>query len=264
MRWTPRTFLEELNAIDLTEYYVKHPEPKLLEIEPIEFESTVYDISQIMPKPIERKEYIESMELVLEISFYTDNQMVSKYKFLGSHTLGKLRETLLCMADYTVLENETDLSEYILAESCVYTGQPSTVTKMKEWERKQIILGNEVSFEYKPMDTKLLDMVLKFDAPYLLVHQGTCKHTFQVNQVRLLHPAMDPKYIQDYPKAIYQEKLVRPTCAACRYGDPKFSVFNSRECYDGCMWCHQCFYRVFVKGGSVDDTIKYVRMNVTI
>ncbi|KAJ3322634.1 hypothetical protein HDV06_002848 [Boothiomyces sp. JEL0866] len=264
MRFCPRSFLNQLNATDLTEYYIRHAEPKLLAIEPVEQESTVYDFTKLIPRASTRKEYIDSLELVFEISFYTDNDLISKYKFLGTQSVQILLNTLLCIASYTALENQGELSEYIVIENSVYCDQADTVKKIKDWERTQARIGNEVEFEYRPMHTLLLDTEIQFDEHYLFVHQGTCKHSFTIDKVRLVHPVMDPKYIQDYPKAIFQDKLVRPTCGACRYGDPKFCVYGSTECYDGCMWCHQCFNKVFVTDGKVVETIKYIRMNITI
>ncbi|KAJ3276091.1 small nuclear RNA activating complex, polypeptide 3 [Terramyces sp. JEL0728] len=264
MKFRPRSFLEQLNATDLSEYYVKHPEPKLLDIESVPQETTLYDITKIIPKKPAGKDYIESLEIVLEMSFLADGELFGKYKFLGTQTLQDVISGLICMANYTILEHEGNLSEYIVIDNRVYTDQESTLKKFKEWERNQSRIGQAAELEYFSMDTKLLDLSVRLDESYVLVHQGSCKHTFQINQVRLLRPFVDPKYIQDYPSAIFQEKLLRPTCAACRYGDPKFSVFNSAECYDGCMWCHRCFNKVFVTDGKVDESIKYTRMTITI
>ncbi|KAJ3192696.1 small nuclear RNA activating complex, polypeptide 3 [Irineochytrium annulatum] len=62
---------------------------------------------------------------------------------------------------------------------------------------------------------RFIDMAVRFNIPYLFVHQGNCEHIFVIKEARLPDPARDNFDKSQYPRTVFESKPPSIKCNVC-------------------------------------------------
>lgn len=93
-------------------------------------------------------------------------------------------------------------------------------------------------------ETKISDLRVQLNTPYLYLHQGNCEHIISFKNVRRIHPR-DCHIKRAYPLITYFNRRESVRCLICM--KPAYwQVANSKRCMQNptnlCMMCHKCLH----------------------
>ncbi|KAF9303253.1 small nuclear RNA activating complex, polypeptide 3 [Mortierella antarctica] len=108
-------------------------------------------------------------------------------------------------------------------------------------------------------DTKMRDLAIRLDHPYLFVHQGSCEHIFMVKSMRLLNKERDDMNRANYPRLMFKSKPSTHMCKMCLVNRAQFVTLDDRLAGESpCYFCQQCYYAFHydIKGNLLYDDFR--------
>ncbi|KAL5838899.1 hypothetical protein ACOSQ3_016068 [Xanthoceras sorbifolium] len=216
-------------------------------------------------------------ETVLCVEVYHNTKKWMKtqeFLVLGLQTLTELRDRIYCLTDQVMQKaGEHDPSGYFLIEEVFYNDMrhPSAIDysepvldwlrnskdeALEKWEciingelqqKQRAILGSLSASHlphFKAIDmhkARFCDLRFRLGAGYLYCHQGDCKHTIVIRDMRLIHPE-DVNNRAAYPIVIFQIKLRVQKCNVCSiYRATKVTVDDKWARENPCYFCDYCY-----------------------
>ncbi|XWS34567.1 hypothetical protein CRYUN_Cryun21dG0049300 [Craigia yunnanensis] len=216
-------------------------------------------------------------EVVLCVEVYHNIRKWSKiqeFLVLGHQTLTELKDKIYCLTDQVMQKaGQHDPSGYFLIEdiffndlrdsSAIDYSKPifdwltnSADDALKKWEsivtgelqqKQRAILGSFAPSRlphFKAVDmhkTRFCDFRFQLGAGYLYCHQGECKHTIVIRDMRLIHPE-DVQNRAAYPIIIFQLKPRVQKCNVCKITRAtKVTVDDKWARENPCYFCDYCY-----------------------
>ncbi|KAL5581566.1 hypothetical protein UlMin_014008 [Ulmus minor] len=226
-------------------------------------------------------------EVVLSIEVHHNIKRwlkTQEFLVLGRQTLTELRDKIYCLSDQVMQKSgQHDPSGYFLIEDvfCNDLRDPSAINysepifdwlqdnedeALKKWEAittgelqpKQKAIVGDVGVSQLPRfravdmhKTRFLDLKFRLGTAYLYCHQGDCKHTIVIRDMRLFHPE-DVQNKAAYPMLIFQLRPRLQKCHVCKiYRATKVSVDDKWAQGNPCYFCDNCYYLLHYKDGSL-------------
>ncbi|WRX30528.1 snRNA-activating protein complex [Theobroma cacao] len=247
-------------------------------------------------KTLEVEEHIPVSypEVVLCVEVYHNKRRWSKiqeFLVLGHQTLTELKDKIYCLTDQVMQKaGKHDPSGYFLIEDIFFNDlrDPSAIDysgpifdwlrnsrddALKKWEsiitgelqqKQRAILGNVTPSKlpnFKAVDmhkTRFCDLRFQLGAGYLYCHQGDCKHTMVIRDMRLIHPE-DVNNRAAYPIIIFQLKPRVQKCHVCKISRAtKVTVDDKWARENPCYFCDYCFSLLH----SSDESPLYAQFSV--
>lgn len=210
-------------------------------------------------------EALDPNELLIVVEFMDPDRRDTKSQELivcASQPLTALRDSVYCLHDSIARDANLSLpSAYFCIEDFFYNDMRDRDAKdesapILEWNRRQRnkwrrehlvegIFKEECCppelFSRRMEETTFLDLTIQIGVKYVYLHQGGCKHVFQITDARLVHPT-DVQNKTSYPVAKFAQKFRHRKCMACGilaskkvvYGDkmmPESPTFLCQDCY---------------------------------
>ncbi|XP_008459095.1 snRNA-activating protein complex subunit isoform X1 [Cucumis melo] len=208
--------------------------------------------------------------------YHKSRKMVKSQEFLalGRQTLAELKDKIYCSTDTLMQKAEQqDSSGYFLVEDvfCNDLRNPSAIDyskpildwlrnsedeARKKWEciitgelqQKNSVVG-EVSDLHVPhfrsvsmSKVRFCDLKFRLGAGYLYCHQGDCKHTIVIRDMRLIHPE-DVHDRAAYPIVTFQLRTRAQKCDVCNiYRAKKFTLDDKWAQENPCYFCEDCYF----------------------
>ncbi|VAH83424.1 unnamed protein product [Triticum turgidum subsp. durum] len=210
-----------------------------------------------------------------------------EFLVLGSQLLTDLKDNIYCSTNKLMELNKLqNHSGYFLIEDTFYndTRHYSAVDYSKpildwldnssdevaeKWDaissgvlkkrQKDLLKGLNISNvpEFKSANmqsTYFSDLHFRLGAGYLYCHQGNCKHTFVIRDMRLIHPE-DTQNQAEYPLMTFHMQRRFQKCSVCQiYLATKMTVDDKWAPNNPCYFCKQCYYLLHYKE---DDSLLY-------
>lgn len=247
-----------------------------------------YSTTRAKVKSSNNNEYVGVVhpEVALYVEIYHNiKRWVKTQEFLvlGGQTLTELRDKIYCLTDQMMRKaGQHDPSGYFLIEDvfCNDLRDPAAIDysepifdwlrnnkdeARKKWEciitgelqqKQKAIIGDVASQlpHFKAVDmqkTRFCDLKFSLGAGYQYCHQGDCKHTIVIRDMRLVHPE-DVQNRAAYPIAIFQLKPRVQKCYVCKiYRATKVTVDDKWAQGNPCYFCDNCYYLLHYKDGSL-------------
>ncbi|KAJ9181672.1 hypothetical protein P3X46_009776 [Hevea brasiliensis] len=243
---------------------------------------------QLKPSNVQEHIPVHHPEVVLCIEVYHNIRhwlKTQEFLVLGRQMLTEMRDRIYCMTDQVMQKaGHYDPSGYFLIEDvfCNDTRDPSAIDysepifdwltnskddALRKWEciisgelqRKQKAVIGEVTTSQLPQfrrvdmqKTRFCDLRFRLGAGYLYCHQGDCKHTIVIRDLRLIHPE-DVQNRAAYPIVIFQLKLRFQKCNVCNiFRATKVTVDDKWTPDNPCYFCNDCYYLLhYSENGSL-------------
>ncbi|XP_047051959.1 snRNA-activating protein complex subunit-like [Lolium rigidum] len=229
-------------------------------------------------------------EVILCVEIYDQRQSSVKsqeFLVLGSQLLTDLKDNIYCSTNKLMeVNNQRDHSGYFLIEDTFYNDMrhysavdyskpildwlnESSDEAAEKWDaissgalrkrQKDLLRGLNISNvpEFKSakmQSTNFSDLHFRLGAGYLYCHQGNCKHTFVIRDMRLIHPE-DTQNQAEYPLMTFQMQKRFQKCSVCQiYLATKMTVDDKWAPNNPCYFCKQCYYLLHYRE---DDSLLY-------
>ncbi|CBI33274.3 unnamed protein product, partial [Vitis vinifera] len=238
-------------------------------------------------------EHYEDAVLCIEI-YHSRRTWVKAQEFLvlGRQTLTELRDNICCATDQVMQKaGKHNPSGYILIEDvfCNDLRDPSAIDYSKpifdwlrnskddaleKWEciisgdlqqKQKALLGDPTISHlphFKAVDmhkTRFCDLQFRLGAGYLYCHQGDCRHTIVIRDMRLFHPE-DVGDRAAYPILTFQLKSRVQKCCVCKiYRATKVTVDDKWAPENPCYFCDNCYFLLHY---SEDGSLLYKEFSV--
>ncbi|KAM4101542.1 hypothetical protein ACB094_05G151000 [Castanea mollissima] len=221
---------------------------------------------------------VQHPEVVLSVEVYHNLRKGAKtqeFLVLGRQTLTELRDKIYCLTDQMMQKaGQHDPSGYFLIEDvfCNDLRDPSAIDysepifdwlrnskdeALKKWEciitgelqqKQKAIVGDVTGLRlphFKAVNmhmTRFCDLKFRLGAGYLYCHQGNCKHTIVIRDMRLIHPE-DVQNRAGYPIVLFQLKFRVQKCNVCKiYRATKVTVNDKWALKNPCYFCKDCYF----------------------
>ncbi|KAG0073206.1 small nuclear RNA activating complex, polypeptide 3 [Podila epicladia] len=132
-----------------------------------------------------------------------------------------------------------------------------------DWIQESPERKNDPAFKYLQKgymhDTKIRDLAIRLDHPYLFVHQGSCEHILMVKSMRLLNKEYDDMNRANYPRLMFKSKPSTHMCKMCLVNRAQFVTIDDRLAGESpCYFCQQCYYAFHydIKGNLLYDDFR--------
>ncbi|XP_015578460.1 snRNA-activating protein complex subunit isoform X2 [Ricinus communis] len=265
----------------------KSVNPSLEKTESMKYLKSTYFEKQSKPQYVQEHIALQHPEFVLCIEVYHNIRnwiKTQEFLVLGRQMLTELRDKIYCMTDQVMEKaGQHDPSGYFLVEdvfcndlrdsSAIDYSEPifdwlsnSKDDALRKWEcitggelrRKQkAVLGELPSSclpQFRRVDmqkTRFCDLRFRLGAGYLYCHQGDCKHTIVIRDMRLIHPE-DVQNRAAYPVVIFQLKPRVRKCNVCGiFRAKKVTVDDKWTPHSPCYFCNDCYYLLHYENGSL-------------
>lgn len=107
--------------------------------------------------------------------------------------------------------------------------------------------------------TRFCDLKFQLGAAYLYCHQGDCKHTIVIRDMRLIHPE-DVLSRAAYPIVTFQQKTRAQKCCVCKiYRATKVTLDDKWAKENPCYFCDNCYFLLHY---SKDSSLLYSDFSV--
>ncbi|XP_048141137.1 snRNA-activating protein complex subunit isoform X2 [Rhodamnia argentea] len=229
-------------------------------------------------------------EIVLCVEVYHNVRRwikTQEFLVLGRQLLTELRDKIYCMTDHIMQKaGKHDSSGYFLIEDffCNDLRDPAAIDysepilewlrnskdeALKKWEciqagemgqkQKDVVGDSAISQlpQFKAVEmqkTRFYDLKLQLGAGYLYCHQGDCKHTIVIRDMRLIHPE-DVHNRAAYPIVTFQQKTRAQKCCVCKiYRATKVTLDDKWAKENPCYYCDNCYFLLHY---SKDSSLLY-------
>nr|XP_011468184.1 PREDICTED: snRNA-activating protein complex subunit-like isoform X2 [Fragaria vesca subsp. vesca] len=232
--------------------------------------------------PVHCPEVALSIEIYHNVRNWVKTQ---EFLVLGQQTLTEFRDKIYCLTDKVMeRDGQHSRSGYFLIEDTFYNDMrdPSAIDysepifdwlrksrddALKKWEcilagkmqkKKKAVVGDITGsklprFQAADMHkTQFCNLKFRLGAGYLYCHQGDCRHTVVIRDMRLLHPE-DIQNRAAYPILLFQLKLHVQKCKVCRiYRATKMTVNDKWAPENPCYFCDNCYFLLhYTQDGSL-------------
>ncbi|XP_062146664.1 snRNA-activating protein complex subunit-like isoform X2 [Alnus glutinosa] len=222
---------------------------------------------------------VQYPDVVLSVEIYHNSRKwvkTQEFLVLGRQSLTELRDKIYCLTDQVMQKaGQYDPSGYFLVEDvfCNDLRDPSAIDysepifdwlrnsrgdALKKWEciitgelpqKQRAIIGDDVTClqlpQFKAVDMhkiRFCDLGFRLGAGYLYCHQGDCKHTIIIRDMRLVHPE-DVHNRAGYPIVVFQLKFRVQKCDVCNiYRAVKVTVDDKLAPANPCYFCKDCYF----------------------
>ncbi|XP_050219758.1 snRNA-activating protein complex subunit isoform X2 [Mercurialis annua] len=223
---------------------------------------------------LQHPEFVLSVEIYHNIRNWIKTQ---EFLVLGRQTLTEMRDKIYCMTDQVMQKaQQHDPSGYFLVEDvfCNDLRDPSATdysAPIFDWLRNskdealskwECIIGGELRRKHKTalgqlptsrlpqfrrvdmQKTRFCDLRFRLGSGYLYCHQGDCKHTIIIRDMRLVHPE-DVQNRAAYPITTFQLKPRVRKCDICGIFRPKkVTVDDKWTPHNPCYFCEDCYFHL--------------------
>ncbi|CAI0377654.1 unnamed protein product [Linum tenue] len=233
---------------------------------------------------------VQLPEVVLVVEVYHNVhqwQKTQEFFVLGCQCLTELKDKIFCRTDEMMRRSgHHDPSGYFLIEDlfCNDLREPNSIDYSEpifDWLRnakeevdqkwESIIRGDlkrkQKALLYKMPPSKVpgfrrtemqslrfCDLRFQLGAPYLYCHQGDCKHTIVIRDLRLINPN-DTQNRAAYPIVSFRLKPRLQKCNVCNIFRAKKVTLNDKlASYNPCHFCENCYFLLHY---SEDWTLLY-------
>lgn len=231
--------------------------------------------------PVHYPEVALSIEVYHNARKWVKNQ---EFLVLGQQTLTELRDKIYCLTDHVMQKaKQHDPSGYFLIEDtlCNDLRDPSAVDysepifdwlrnskdeALKKWEwiaagglqtKQKAVVGDVTGSQlphFRAVDmhkTQFCDLKFRLGAGYLYCHQGDCRHTIVVRDMRLIHP-QDVQNRAAYPILLFQLKPHIRKCYVCKIFRATQVTMDDKWAQENpCYFCDNCYYLLHYKDGCL-------------
>ncbi|KAI6704182.1 hypothetical protein NL676_013318 [Syzygium grande] len=234
-------------------------------------------------------------EIVLCVEVYHNVRRwikTQEFLVLGRQLLTELRDKIYCMMDHIMRKaGKHDSSGYFLIEDffCNDLRDPAAIDysepilewlrnskdeALKKWEcilagelgqkQKDVVGDTAISQlpQFKTVEmqkTRFCDLKFQLGAAYLYCHQGDCKHTIVIRDMRLIHPE-DVHNRAAYPIVTFQQKTRAQKCCVCKiYRATKVTLDDKWAKENPCYFCDNCYFLLHY---SKDSSLLYSDFSV--
>ncbi|CAN6450501.1 unnamed protein product [Victoria cruziana] len=207
--------------------------------------------------------------------FITSSSKSQEFLVLGRQTLTELRDKIYCSTDQLMQQEEVnDPSGYFLIEGsfCNDLRNPSAIDysepimcwlknskdeALSKWEaivsgnsfkKHKSLLGgvptaNLPTFNSLAMHkTRFCDLRFRLGSYYLYCHQGDCRHTVVIRDMRLIHPE-DVQNKAAYPLLVFQIRTLHRKCSICGiFRAKKITVDDKYASESPSYFCDNCYF----------------------
>lgn len=224
-----------------------------------------------------KHEALQHPTTVLFVEVYHKSRKMMKtqeFLALGRQTLAELKDKIYCVTNKLMEKaGQNDSSGYFLIEDvfCNDLRNPSAIDyskpildwlrnsedeARKKWgciitgesQQKNSVLG-EVSVSHVPhfrsvsmSKIRFCDLKFRLGAGYLYCHQGDCKHTIVIRDMRLIHPE-DVHDRAAYPIVTFQLRTRVQKCDVCNiYRAKKVTLDDKWAQENPCYFCEDCYF----------------------
>lgn len=95
--------------------------------------------------------------------------------------------------------------------------------------------------------TRISDLKFRLGARYMYCHQGNCKHSMVIRDMRLIHPD-DSQNCVEYPVHTFQHRNRQRKCSVCQiYLATKMTVDDKWAPVNPCYFCISCYFLLHYK-----------------
>ncbi|KAF9123021.1 small nuclear RNA activating complex, polypeptide 3 [Mortierella sp. 14UC] len=111
-------------------------------------------------------------------------------------------------------------------------------------------------------DTKIQDLSLRLNQPYLFVHQGDCEHILMFRDLRLFSQRHDDLNRLSYPLQVFKGKTTSHMCHMCKINKAFYVTVDDRLAgKTPCYFCEQCYdsFHYDVNGNILYDDYRVFR-----
>ncbi|BBG99811.1 snRNA-activating protein complex subunit, partial [Prunus dulcis] len=99
--------------------------------------------------------------------------------------------------------------------------------------------------------TQFCDLKFRLGAGYLYCHQGDCRHTIVIRDMRLIHP-QDVQNRAAYPILLFQLKPHIRKCYVCKiFRATQVTIDDKWAQENPCYFCDNCYYLLHYKDGRL-------------
>ncbi|XP_063937698.1 snRNA-activating protein complex subunit isoform X3 [Daucus carota subsp. sativus] len=188
-------------------------------------------------------------------------QKISSWKEQGSMTLLdiSLFENVFCndLRDTSAIDYSKPILDWL---------KDSKKEALKNWEyilsgrlqpRQKALVDNkkkEILPGFKAVrmqETQFCELNFRLGAGYLYCHQGDCKHTIVIRDMRLIHPE-DRQDRFAYPVVTFQIKPRIRKCSVCQIFRAKLVTVDDKWAEENpCCFCDACYYMLHYSNESL-------------
>ncbi|CAL1384881.1 unnamed protein product [Linum trigynum] len=248
------------------------------------------DMKLMRTSDIQQEVPVQLPEVILVVEVYhnvNESQKTQEFLVLGRQCLTELKDKIVCRNDEMMRRTgHYDPSGYFLIEDLFCNDLRETISidysepifdwlrnskeeVNKKWEyiirgdmkRKQKALLDKMppskvpGFRRTEMQSlRFCDLRFRLGAPYLYCHQGECKHTVVIRDMRLIHPD-DTQNRSAYPIESFRLKSRLQKCNVCNiFRAKKVTVNDKLASYNPCYFCENCYFLLHY---SEDWTLLY-------
>ncbi|KAI4389362.1 hypothetical protein MLD38_001594 [Melastoma candidum] len=234
-------------------------------------------------------------EIILCVEVYHHVRKWSKsqeFLVLGHQLLTELRDKIYCTTDHVMEKaGQHDPSGYFLIEDlfcndmrdrfAIDYSEPildwlrnSKDEALEKWEsiltgelqpKQKNVIGPPSTSQVPHFNsirmekTRFYDLKFQLGAGYLYCHQGDCKHTIVIRDMRLIH-GEDIRNRAAYPILVFQIKGRVRKCNVCKiYRATKVTVDDKWAKDNPCYFCDNCYYLLHY---SQNNTLLYSDFSV--
>ncbi|PKI71445.1 hypothetical protein CRG98_008118 [Punica granatum] len=207
----------------------------------------------LKPSSIQDHVPLQYPEVVLSVEVYHNNRKFNKDIFCND-----LRDPSAVDYSEPILEwLRTSKEEALQKWDCIVSG---------ELQQKQKAVIGEVSNlqlpQFKAVEmqkARFCDLKFQLGAGYLYCHQGDCKHTIVIRDMRLIHPD-DVQNRAAYPITTFQHKTRALKCSVCRiYRATRVTLDDKWAQENPCYFCENCYFLLHY---SKDRSLMYSDFSV--
>lgn len=176
--------------------------------------------------------------------------------------LTMLRDKIYCLSDRLMKKtNSYTPSGYFHIENFYYNDlrDPAATDysiPILKWMHDQVLSGlrNSVAYSADMATTQFLDLQCRVGRRYVYCHQGDCKHTLIIKDMRLIHKE-DIQNSLLYPLLRSPFRARQRKCTICDiYTATKVTFDDKMAPQSPCLFCDYCYY---VQHYSQDGTLVY-------
>lgn len=237
--------------------------------------------SKLKTKQISQSEYeaVHYPEVVLCVEFYHNirkDHKIQEFLVLGRQPLTVLKDKLYCLTDQLMQKAEQQVpSGYFMIENVFYNDLRDRMAidysrpiidwvnsnkdeALEKWKvivaagfkkKQRALLQGSLPSDRLPFfraanmaSTCFDDLHFRLGVQYLYCHQGDCKHSIVIRDMRLIHPE-DVQNKASYPLLTFQPRVRHRKCSICDiYRAKKVTYDDKWAPTNPSFFCENCYY----------------------
>lgn len=237
--------------------------------------------SKLKTKQVSQSEYeaVRYPEVILCVEFYHNirkDHKIQEFLVLGRQPLTVLKDKLYCLTDQLMQKAEQQVpSGYFMIENVFYNDLRDRMavdysTPIIDWvnynkdealekwkvivaagfkKKQRALLQGSLPSDQLPFfkaanmaSTCFADLRFRLGVRYLYCHQGDCKHSIVIRDMRLIHPE-DNQNKAAYPLLTFQPRVRHRKCSICDiYRAKKVTYDDKWAPTNPSFFCENCYY----------------------